>query len=119
MKNKIHVNKVEILLLGDIDSEKAEMIERFVHRNIDLEYTSSVCIDYKKYIKYKNKEYIIQFNDTIGQEKFISYYHMANGFFVVFDLTKESSLLSARDWIESIEDKIEEPKIIILGNKNE
>ena len=37
----------------------AEMIERFVHRNIDLEYTSSVCSDYKKYIKYKYKEYII------------------------------------------------------------
>ena len=113
MKNKIHVNKVEILFLGDTDSGKTEMIERFVHRNIDLECTASVCIDYKKYIKYKNKEYIIQFNDTIGQEKFRSimpsYYHMANGFFVVFDLTKENSLLSARDWIKSIEDKIEEP----------
>ena len=111
------------MLLGDTDSEKAEMIERFVHRNIDLEYTSSVCIDYKKYIKYKNKEYNIQFHDTSGQERYRSimpsYYHMANGFFVVFDLTKENSLLSARDWIKSNEDKIEEPKIIILGNKNE
>ena len=123
MKNKIHVNKVEILFLGDTDSGKTEMIERFVHRNIDLEYTASVGIDYEKTIKYKNKEYNIQFHDTSGQERFrsltTSYYHMANGFFVVFDLTKENSLLSARDWIKSIEDKIEEPKIIILGNKNE
>ena len=124
MKNKIHVNKVEILFLGDTDSGKTGMIERFVHRNIDLEYTASVGIDYyEKTIKYKNKEYNIQFHDTSGQERFrsltTSYYRMANGFFVVFDLTKESSLLSVRDWIESIEDNIKEPKIIILGNKDE
>ena len=123
MKNKIHVNKVEILLLGDTDSGKTEMIERFVHRNIDLEYTASVGIDYEKKIKYKNKEYNIQFHYTPGLERYRSimpsYYHMANGFFVVFDLTKESSLLSARDWIESVEDNIKEPKIIILGNKDE
>ena len=122
MKNKIHVNKVEILFLGDTDSGKTEMIERFVHRNIDLEYTAGVGI-YEKKIKYKNKEYNIQFHDTSGQERYRSimpsYYHMANGFFVVFDLTKESSLLSARDWIESVEDNIKEPKIIILGNKDE
>ena len=77
----------------------------------------------QKIIKYKDKSYKIQLFDTAGQEKYKSiikgYYHIGKGFFVVFDLTKESSLLSARDWIESIEDKIEEPKIIILGNKNE
>ena len=44
---------------------------------------------------------------------------MADGFFAVFDLTKESSLLSASDWIGSVEDNIKEPKIIILGNKDE
>ena len=40
--------KIEILLLGDTDSGKTGMIERFVHRNINLEYTAGVGIDYKK-----------------------------------------------------------------------
>ena len=126
MKNKrqmVEVN-VKIVLLGDTDSGKNKIIQRFVDENFDLEYTSCIGIDYSiKIIKYKNKKYSIQFFDTSGQERFrslmTSYYHLANGFFVVFDLTKENSLLSVRDWIESIEDNIKEPKIIILGNKDE
>jgi len=104
---------VKIVLLGDTDSGKGEIIRRFISGN-----------DYEtKPIKYKNKEYNIQIIDTPSQERFRSivtpYYHVTDGFFVVFDLTKESSLFSVRDLIKSIEDEAQDPKIIILGNKDE
>ena len=46
---------------------------------------------------------------------------MGNGFFVVFDLTNEDSLNAIKDWIEEIKEKCQdpEPKLIILGNKED
>ena len=76
-----------------------------------------------KNIKYNNKDYLIKIFDTAGQERFKSmitpYFHMADGFFIVFDLTNKSSLDSVYQWIELINENNKNPKFIILGNKDD
>ena len=76
-----------------------------------------------KILNYNNKNYSITLIDTTGQERFKSitksYYHMGDGFFIVFDLTNEDSLNAIEEWIDSIRENKENPKIIILGNKDD
>jgi hypothetical protein len=47
------------------------------------------------------------------------HYHLAEGFFIVFDLTNENSLNSIQYWIDSIKEHSNESKFIILGNKDD
>ena len=44
---------------------------------------------------------------------------MGEGYFVVFDLTNENSLTATDEWIGSIQEYTKNPKIIILGNKDD
>ena len=44
---------------------------------------------------------------------------MGQGFFVVFDLTNENSLNAVKEWIDTIKEFSEDPRIIILGNKDD
>ena len=86
--------------------------------------SASIGIDYEtKIIKYKNKRYNITIQDTSGEERFRglvkSYYHFSDGFFIFFDLTNEHTLSSVHSFIESIEEELVDPKIIILGTKDE
>ena len=61
--------------------------------------------------------------DTAGQERFRcitkNFYHFADGFFIIFDLTKEKTLNSIIYWIESVKELVKGSKFIILGNKSD
>ena len=74
-------------------------------------------------ITYKNKKYSITLQDTASQERFRgitkSYFHMGDGFFIVFDLSNEQSLESIEEWINSIKEDIQNPKIVILGHETQ
>ena len=64
----------------------------------------------------------VQIWDTAGQERYQSittaYYHGANGFIVMFDLTNDESFIACRDWIHQIRDlSLEDAVIVLVGNK--
>ena len=85
---------------------------------------SSLGVDFQtRVIKHKNKEYSIHLFDTAGEERFRSvtksYFHMADYFMLVFDLTNKNSLNAIPEWIESLKENVEKPKFMILGNKSD
>ena len=121
----MEIRKLRILLLGDSRTKLFNMFNMFIDDKENKEhYSSSIGVDIEtKIMEYKNKNYKIILHDTAPQERFQSitqcYYHLGDGFFVFFDLTNEHSLNRIQYFIESLKERIENPKIIILGDSCE
>ena len=114
----------KILLLGESDVGKTSIFKRYLFNKYEEKMMSTIGVELEtKILNYNNKNYSITLIDTTGQERFKSitksYYHMGDGFFIVFDLTNEDSLNAIEEWIDSIRENKENPKIIILGNKDD
>ena len=116
------IKEIKLLLLGESNVGKTSIFNKYIYnRNATLS-ASSIGVDFEtKIINYKNKKYKISLFDTAGQERFHSithsYYHLGDGFLIVFDLTNEHSLNKVKDWIESLNDKVKDSKFMIIGNK--
>ena len=114
----------KIILLGDTGVGKTSIFNRYCRDEFENVYNSTVGVDFEvKNVTYKNKEYAIQIFDTVGEERFKSiinsYFRMGDGFFVIFDLTNKRSLESVPKWIEAINEYMQNPRYIILGNKDD
>ena len=124
MKKIKPVNQIKLVLLGETGVGKTSIMQRFVENKFEDKSTASIGIDFSfKTMKYKKKSYSIQIFDTAGQERFKSiaktYYHMGEGFLIVFDLSNNDSLNALKDWIEDVKENVDDPKFIILGNKDD
>ena len=114
----------KILLLGESNVGKTTIFNRYIFDRLDKNQGSTIGVDFEaKNFKYKNQAYSIKLFDTAGQERFQSitkaYYHMGDGFLIVFDLTNENSLKAIGDWISSLKEDKKEFKFLIIGNKND
>ena len=107
---------------GNIKSKNKEKILNEVNCLVNNGYKEIVLTGIHTG-KYNDKDYSIQIFDTAGQERFrsiiTSYFRLADAFFVVFDLTNKNSLEYVPDCIETLKETIENPKFIILGNKDD
>ena len=118
----ISPREIRILLFGNSGVGKTAIFNRFYKNKFDGVFTSSIGIDFQTQIfEYKNKQYSIHLFDTAGQERFrsltSSYFHMAEYFILVFDLTNKSSLNAIPEWLDLLKENVERPKFIVLGNK--
>jgi len=116
------IKEIKLLLLGESNVGKTSIFNRYIYNKITKNTASSIGVDFEtKIINYKNRNYKIRLFGTAGQERFQSitynYYHVEDGFLIVFDLTNEHSLNRIKDWIESLKDKIKDTKFLIIGNK--
>ena len=114
----------KLLLIGESNVGKTTIFNKYIFNKVDKNISSTIGVDFEtKTFTYKKKKYSIKLFDTAGQERFQSvtkaYYHMGEGYLIVFDLTNEYSLKALPKWIDSIKEGKEEPKFIILGNKND
>ena len=121
LKNLI---EYKLLLIGESNVGKTTIFNKYIYNKIDKNATSTIGVDFEaKNFTYKNKKYSIKLFDTAGQERFQSltkaYYHMGEGYLIVFDLTNEYSLKAISKWIDSIKEGKDDPKFIIIGNKND
>ena len=117
-------NEIKILLLGDTGVGKTSIFKRYLENKYEGNKTATVGVDFStRNFKYKNENYIIQVFDNAGQERFKgitkSYFHMSEYYFVVFDLTNKNSLDAIPSWLELLKEEKENPKYIILGNKDD
>ena len=123
-KIKDKKNEIKILLLGDSGVGKTSIFRKYLENKYEGNKTSTVGVDLvTKDFKYKDENYTIHLFDTAGQERFKgiskSYFHMSDYYFVVFDLTNKISLDSIPGWLELLKEENENPKYIILGNKDD
>ena len=126
-KKKPQLNNSEyykIILLGETNAGKTTLYNKFIYNKDKFNYLSSITVDNEtQTLDYKNKKYLITLYDTAGQERFRSitksYYNMADGFLLMFDITDEKSLLAVKDWIEDIKSHNSSNIFLILGNKDD
>ena len=126
-KKKPQLNNSEdykIILLGETNAGKTTLYNKFIYNKDKFNYLSSITVDNEtQTLDYKNKKYLITLYDTAGQERFRSitksYYNMADGFLLMFDITDEKSLLAVKDWIEDIKYHNSSNIFLILGNKDD
>ena len=123
-KNKVKATEYTIILLGESCVGKTTFFNKFIFDKKKFNYISTISVDFEtKIIEYKNKKYLITLYDTAGQERFKSitkaYYHMADGFLIMFDLTNEHSLNAIKDWIKTVRFDNKNNIFLILGNKDD
>ena len=128
MSNHNYDHLFKILLIGDSNVGKSSLILDLINaknKNIQIEKmqnTLGVDFHFKELI-INNREIKIQIWDTAGQERFrsitSSYYKIAHGILLVFDLTCEKSLNNIELWINELKTfiNIEKVPIVLIGNK--
>ena len=114
---------IKIVLIGDTSVGKSNLLSRYVHDDFDQESKSTIGVDFAaKHLSIRGKNVKIQIWDTAGQEKFRSiiksYYSNANGFVIVYDVTKQESFDHVNNWIKVLEDNAaKNHKMLLVGNK--
>ena len=125
MKNNIpNITNYKIILLGETNAGKTTLFSKFIFNKEKFNYISSITVDNEtKLFDCNNKKYLITLYDTAGQERFKSitkaYYHMADGFLILFDITDKLSLNAVKDWIEDIKSYNGSNIFLILANKDD
>ena len=114
----------KVLLCGNSGVGKTSIFKRYFKNEFEGNYNSSIGIDFQtKVIKRKSRQYSIQVFDTAGEERFrsitSSYFHMAEYFLLIFDLTNRNSFDAIPEWISLLKEYVEKPKFMIIGNKSD
>ena len=123
--NKENTQEIRIIILGDTEVGKTQIINRFCHHEFQPNYKPTLGMNfYNKKIEINNKTINIIFYDSSGQEKFKSlieiYNREANIIFLVYDITNKNTFININKYIEMIKEiKKEDSIIFLLGNKND
>mmetsp|Transcript_27075 Transcript_27075/g.23968 ORF Transcript_27075/g.23968 Transcript_27075/m.23968 type:complete len:106 (+) Transcript_27075:87-404(+) len=99
---------VKLVMVGDTNVGKTSLISRFVHKEFNDHKPNTVGVDFATATMNINETPVaVQLWDTAGQERFRSmvgsYFKIAHGVVIVFDLTKEDTMDSVDYWLKTIE----------------
>jgi Ras-related protein Rab-1A len=132
----------KIVMIGNSSVGKTCMIKRFVDDVFNSkDFLSTVGIDFStkmieitdanikdaniKDVKIKDAKIKLQIWDTAGQERFraitSTYYRIANGIIVVYDITNRESFDQVNYWLDEIHlhrENVSIPKVLV-GNKQD
>eukprot|EP00992_Anisonema_acinus_P008705 TRINITY_DN4844_c0_g1_i2.p1 TRINITY_DN4844_c0_g1~~TRINITY_DN4844_c0_g1_i2.p1 ORF type:complete len:223 (-),score=42.07 TRINITY_DN4844_c0_g1_i2:5-673(-) len=122
----------KVLVVGDYAVGKTSLIRRYCTGDFTANYRITIGVDFcvKNLVEYgpEKKNISLQLWDIAGHERFGAmtrvYYKFAIAAVVVFDLTRMSTLDSAKKWRQDINEKVvlpnEEPiPMILLANKSD
>ena len=122
----------KIVMIGNSSVGKTCMIKRFVDDIFNSkDFISTVGIDFSTKMieiedaKIKDAKIKLQIWDTAGQERFraitSTYYRIANGIIVVYDITNRESFDQVNYWLDEIHlhrENVSIPKVLV-GNKKD
>ena len=116
----------KIVLVGDSLVGKTNIIRNYLSNEFSPETKPTIGIEFgSKNLNLNNKIIKLQIWDTAGQEKYrsitLTYCKGANGFFIIYDITKKQTFDNIEIWINLIKENIhnEDINIILLGNKSD
>ena len=122
-KKKVSLKAIKIGLLGDSQVGKTAICRAFLKNDFDPDILSTIG-NIKMETKYqlKNGETIkLILWDSAGQERFrsvaMSTLKAVKGIILVFDMTLEESFKSVSTWIKQIDENLNNPYLILFGNK--
>ena len=99
---------LKVLLVGEASVGKTSLMCRFVHKNYNNHYRTTVGIDFESHVLQVDDNSVkIQIWDTAGQEKFKSlspqYYRGADVIVVVYDVSSRHSFDRVLSWAHSVQ----------------
>eukprot|EP01129_Flabellula_baltica_P013544 TRINITY_DN6308_c0_g1_i1.p1 TRINITY_DN6308_c0_g1~~TRINITY_DN6308_c0_g1_i1.p1 ORF type:complete len:193 (-),score=32.86 TRINITY_DN6308_c0_g1_i1:8-586(-) len=122
-KETFQPSKVKLLFVGDASVGKSSIILRYVDDAFS-NLPSTIGVDFKTVtVDMEGKEILLEIWDTAGQERFrtvvASYYRNANGYILVFDVTRRETFDNLDYWINQLTENSpsEDSFILIIGNK--
>jgi small GTP-binding protein len=122
-EDKISLKVVKLALLGDSSVGKTALCNSLMNLEFSEEKLSTIGID-KLETKFPLKngtEIKLVLWDTAGQERFRSMalktLRAVQGIVVVFDVTKRKTFESVNSWLEEIRECLDNPCLILFGNK--
>ena len=126
-KNEEKITKkhygIKIILVGDTNVGKTQIIRRYVDKTFDDIYVSTIGYDLKPVnIELEDKIFKLSIYDTVGQEKFRSiirgYFKNSACAIIVFDITNEQSFESVKQWFEECKSLgSKDIHMVLVGNK--
>lgn len=118
----------KIILIGDSNTGKTSLINRFIYNSFDPNYMCTIGVDFMmKKVELDNSTIVkLQLWDTAGMEKYrqitANYFRGAQGAIVVFDLTNKESFNMIQKWIDFFYQTANTQfhrTIIVVGNKSD
>ncbi|KAL0208216.1 hypothetical protein P9112_010803 [Eukaryota sp. TZLM1-RC] len=114
----------KIVIIGDSEVGKSSLLKRFCDADFDEHESVTIGIDFRaKTINIDGKNVPLTIYDTAGQCRFrtlcASFYRSSDGILLVYDVTKRSSFVSLKGWLDEVERYLgeESPHIMTVGNK--
>ena len=120
-KNELTI--IRIGLLGDCAVGKSAIVNNFLGNDFSGDLLATIGSDKsEKLLKLKNKENIrLIIWDASGAERMKSVVmntmKAVKGILLTFDVTKRESFDNLNSWLELIKDNLENPLIVLFGNK--
>eukprot|EP01062_Namystynia_karyoxenos_P031466 TRINITY_DN23355_c0_g1_i1.p1 TRINITY_DN23355_c0_g1~~TRINITY_DN23355_c0_g1_i1.p1 ORF type:complete len:259 (+),score=89.67 TRINITY_DN23355_c0_g1_i1:106-777(+) len=103
----------KILVVGDIGVGKTSLIKRYVHNLWSSDYRATIGVDFalkEIFDVGSNTTIRVQLWDIAGQERFKNltrvYYKEAVGAVIVYDISNDSTLESAKQWKTDMDHKV-------------
>ncbi|MFW9970408.1 MAG: Rab family GTPase [Candidatus Odinarchaeota archaeon] len=112
----------KILLLGDASVGKTSFTKRYCYNLFNPSERLTIGVDFHvKTIELKNKRVKLQLWDVGGEERFRfllpTYCLGANAAFLLYDITRPSTLDNISEWITIVRQKGGEIPIMLVGSK--
>ncbi|XP_043486154.1 ras-related protein Rab-32 isoform X2 [Polistes fuscatus] len=118
----------KILVIGELGAGKTSIIKRYVHQFFSQHYRATIGVDFALKVLNWDPHTIIRLQlwDIAGQERFGNmtrvYYKEAVGAFIVFDVTRNSTLDAVVKWKQDLDSKVQLPDgspipCVLLANK--
>ncbi|XP_059395352.1 ras-related protein Rab-38-like [Carassius carassius] len=131
MSSAMHSNRKEhlykILVIGDLGVGKTSIIKRYVHQTYSTNYRATIGVDFAlKVLNWDSETVRLQLWDIAGQERFGNmtrvYYREAMGAFIVFDVSRPTTLEAVSKWKEDLDSKLilsngQSIATVLLANK--
>jgi len=115
---KIAEGGVKFVLLGEMSTGKTCMVLRFVKNEFPDTVDSTIGAAFLVHkMSVDDRNIKLEIWDTAGQERFKSlapmYYRGASAAIIVYDITKQTSFQTMRNWVEELKQRA--PPNIVLG----
>ena len=116
---------IKIVIIGESGVGKTNLLLRYTKNLFDNDVKPTIGMDFtSKELQLNNFNIKAQFWDTAGQEKYRSiaksYYKLANGVLLVYDVTKKDSFDRIKTWLDEIQSNTDKKvQIFLIGNKND
>ena len=125
MDDKKVVYTLKIIIIGDPNVGKTNIVYRFSKGEFKNEYENTICLDFlTKNINIDNTSFRLQIWDTAGSEQYRSitrtYYRNSACAIIVYDISNKESFENIPNWILDCKQNNEyNIHMILVGNKDD